>query len=90
MLIAMAVLGLTTYTLLLTSPQLLHSLASSSPSNQAPGSPPHSCSDAERHNILRQLPECIPRNTLVKLPLPSDPNIILVRLCHNIYLSVES
>ena len=87
MLIAMTVIGLTTYTLLLTSPHLLNSLAAQSSS---PGHD-HRCSDQERQSIWRQLPECIPRNTLVKVPLPLDPNIIQVTIhcILNIWITLD-
>ena len=77
MLIAMAVMGMMTYSLLLTHPPLMLSMTSDlSPSP----SPPHTCSPGDKTSIWRQLPECKPRNTLVKIPLPNNPNVLNVRI----------
>ena len=78
MLVAMAVLGLTTYALLLSQPHLLTSLAQSDPGPAFQESP-HTCSHADKESVWSQLPHCEPRNTLVEVPLPTDhPNVLNV------------
>ena len=76
MLIAMTVMGLMTYSLLLTHPPLMLSMTSDLSSSSVT---PHTCSSGDKTRIWRQLPECRPRNTLVKVPLPNNPNILNVR-----------
>lgn len=71
---AMAVMGLTTYALLLTQPDLLTSLSLSSNSS----SQSTSCSDSTRQKIWSQVPDCRPRQTLVPVNLPVNPNILQV------------
>ena len=75
---AMAVMGLTTYALLLTQPSILTSL-SLSQSNTSNTSNT-SCSEASRQNIWRQVPDCRLRKTLVPVNLPLNPNILQVKL----------
>ena len=75
MLIAMTVMGIMTYSLLLTHPPLMLTMTSDLSSSI----PPHSCSSGDKTSIWRQLPECKPRNTLVKIPFPSNPNVLNVR-----------
>ena len=78
MLVAMAVLGLTTYALLLSQPHLLTSLAQSDPGPAFQESP-HTCTHADKESVWSQLPHCEPRNTLVEVPLPTDhPNVLNV------------
>ena len=78
MLVAMAVLGLTTYALLLSQPHLLTSLAQSDPA-PAFQETPHTCSHTDKESVWSQLPHCEPRNTLVEVPLPTDrPNVLNV------------
>ena len=78
MLVAMAVLGLTTYALLLSQPHLLTSLAQSDP-GPAFQETPHTCSHTDKESVWSQLPHCEPRNTLVEVPLPADhPNVLNV------------
>lgn len=75
MLIAMAVMGMMTYSLLLTHPPLMLSLSS----DQSPSpATPHTCGSGDKTSIWKQLPECKPRNTLVKIPLPNNPNVLNV------------
>ena len=75
MLMAMAVIGLTTYALLLTRPSLLTSV--SLPSSQSNYTSP-TCSEDTRQSIWSQLPDCRPRKTLVDVKLPLNPNILHV------------
>ena len=80
MLVAMAVLGLTTYALLLSQPHLLTSLAQSDPAPTFQETP-HTCSHTDKESVWSQLPHCEPRNTLVEVPLPTDhPNVLNVML----------
>ena len=77
MFVSMAVLGLTTYALLATHPTLLSSVVQSRQSLDTmvlSGT----CSQEDKELIWRGLPECQPRNTLVKIPLPKNPNILQV------------
>merc|ERR1712029_918539 len=75
--VAMAVVGLTTLTLLLTNPHMMTSMSSSS--QQSSSNPnPHICTEQDKHNIWSQLPECKPRRTLVTIPFPQDPNVLNV------------
>lgn len=77
MFVAMAVVGLTTLTLLLTNPRMLTSMSSSN--LQSSSNPnPHICTDQDKHNVWSQLPECKPRRTLVSIPFPQDPNVLNV------------
>ena len=76
MLIAMTVMGIMTYSLLLTHPPLMLSMTSDLSSSSVS---PHTCSSGDKTSIWRQLPECKPRNTLVKIPFPTNPNVLNVR-----------
>ena len=85
MLVAMAVLGLTTYALLLSQPHLLTSLAQSDPGPTFQETP-HTCSHTDKESVWSQLPHCEPRNTLVEVPLPADhPNVLNVMLPFPMY-----
>lgn len=75
MIVSMALLGLTTYALLVTQPHLLDSLVQS---GQVSSSTSEYCSHEDKRKVWQTLPECQPRNTLVKIPLPQDPNVLQV------------
>ena len=77
MLIAMTVMGMMTYSLLLSHPPLLLSMTSDLSSSSET---PHTCSSGDKDSIWRQLPECRPRNTLVQIPLPNNPNVLNVNI----------
>ena len=79
MLVAMAVLGLTTYALLLSQPHLLTSLAQSDPGPAFQESP-HTCTHADKESVWSQLPHCEPRNTLVKSSTRWYPD------CHKLHI----
>jgi len=73
MFISMAVFGLTTYAMLATYPTLLSTLVSLD--SKVWGG---TCSQEDKDLVWRGLPECQPRNTLVKIPLPKNPHILQV------------
>ena len=72
MFVSMALIGLTTYALLVTHPNLLNSVQS----RQMVSS--ETCTQEDKEMVWRGLPECQPRNTLVTIPLPKNPNILQV------------
>jgi len=77
MFMSMAVLGLTTYALLVTHPSILSSVVQSRQSLNTMVSS-ETCSQEDKQLVWQSLPECQPRNTLVKIPLPKNPNILQV------------
>jgi len=80
---AMAVIGLTTLTLLLTNPSLLNTMSSSSSSSSSSSqmsSTPHTCTDSDKSLIFSQLPACNPRNITIKIPIPSDPHLNIINV----------
>lgn len=74
---SMAVIGLTTYALLLSQTNLLTSVVQSQQTLDMMYSSER-CSEEDKEMVWRGLPECQPRNTLVKIPLPKNPNILQV------------
>ena len=69
MFLSMAAMALTTYALL-----VLHSPL---PTLSTPLAV-EVCSEEARAQVWSSLPECRPRPTLIKLPLPRDPSILQV------------
>ena len=76
MFISMAVIGLTTYALLVSHPTLLSSVESRQSLDTFMSS--GTCTQEDKEMVWRGLPECQPRNTLVTIPLPKNPNILQV------------